>query len=390
MLGTTKRRALWSAIGALSCMALVAGASVARADESSGRWTGQVSLWGNYYWETSTRVVAPSVAARITSPEGVDIRAEYLVDAITSASVAAGVITDIRFTEVRNQFSLGTGHEFDLGDTQLRLDLNTRVSHEPDYLATGVSMSGSLSMAERCSVLGWSLGYIHDDVGAVIRGGQPRVGDDGRDLSNRGRLGELEGLNASVSFSQILSPVHTLSVGYDFVHNWGFLANPYRQVMMDGVLRPEQHPGTRTRHSLYGRFAWYVPESGTAFHLMYRAYVDDWDVAALTPEVRVYQELGSHATLRLRYRYYDQLQSYFWNRGDAFEGDTQLLTADPKMDDFDSHLFGVRALVRLGFLEGTFLDFMHEGNLQLNFDYWVQSSRFGNGVISQVGVEVPF
>lgn len=385
-------------LGARSVVAAILVIAVcstgARADEGSGTWTGGVGLWGNYYWETSTRVVAPEVTLRLTTPDGIDMRADYLVDAITSASVAAGVIEDIRFTEVRNQGTIGFGREFDLGGAALRLDLNGRISHEPDYLATGISLSGSLSLAERCSVIGFSLGYIHDDVGAVVRGGAPRTDDTGRDLSNRGRLGELEGIMAGISFSQILSPIATASIGYDLVHNWGFLQNPYRQVMVEGALMPEAHPEARTRHSFYGRLALFVPPTRTAFHVFYRVYLDDWELGALTPEARIYQEVGDDVTLRFRYRYYNQLRSFFYRTPDqymmAMDGTRGLFTADPKMSEFESHLLGVEARIQLAFLHDSPLSFLEDGAAILSFDYLWQGSRFGNGIIGQVGVDVPF
>jgi len=302
----------------------VAAPALVRADESSGTWTGALELQGNYYWETSTRVLAPEMRVRLTSPEGTDVRLEYLVDAITSASLAAGVSADIRFTELRNQVTTGIGREFDLGDAQLRLDASGRISHEPDYLA------------------------------------------------------------------QVLTPQLELSVGYDFLHNWGFLQNPYRGVMVEGVIRPERHPDRRTRHSAYGRLAFYLPETRSSLQALYRVYVDDWDIAAITPEARIYQELGELVTVRLRYRFYAQTASYFYRPADQYSGRDELVTADPKMSPFHSHLVGLHARVLLGFLADTPLDFLREGNVWVSFDYLFQTSRFGNAVIGQAAIRVPF
>ncbi len=382
-------RAAWRAIASLVVLVFASSATLVRADEASGRWTGQVSLWGNYYWETSTRVEAPGAAFRLSSPDGVDVRGDYLLDAITSASIAAGVSADRRFTEIRNQGSLGVGHEFDLGTEQLRLDVSGRVSVEPDYVATGVTLSGVLSMAERCSLLGFSLGYIHDDVGQVIQGGASA----GAALSNRGRVGQLEGVQLGISFSQILTATSVFSIGYDLVHNNGFIQNAYRQVAIVGSQPvPEHHPDQRTRHSFYGNLRWIVPESDTAFHLMYRVYVDDWGIGALTPEARVYQGLGGGVLLRLRYRYYNQLHAFFAPPIGGYTSalEAQYVTADQKMAQFENHLVGFHALVQLRFLSETPLSFLEQGRFILSFDYYLQGSRFGNAVIAQAGVEVPF
>lgn len=372
----------------LVLIAALALPGTALADEASGTWTGDLELRANYYWETSTRVVAPEVRASLESPEGVRIDADYLLDAITSASLAAGVQEDIRFTEVRNQGTLGVSREFDLGDTQLRLGASGRISHEPDYLATGITTFGALSLNQRSTILSASLTYIHDDVGAVVRGGGPRVDDMGRDLSDRGRQGQLEGLSAGVTWNQVLSPVATLVVGYSFLHNWGFLQNAYRRAAVASGLSPEIHPGARTRHTLHGRLAYFVPETQTAFHLMYRAYLDDWEIGAVSPEVRVYQMIGRGAVVRLRYRYYDQTDSYFFEP--MYDGTERFVTADQKMTSFHSHLFGAQLRVGLDFLRTTPLAFLDRAWLDLSFNYWVQTSGFGNGILSQVGFQTPF
>jgi hypothetical protein len=93
--------------------------------------------------------------------------------------------------------------------------------------------------------------------------------------------------------------------------------------------------------------------------------------------------------LRVRYRYYNQLRSFFWRPVDQFSFEDPFLTADPKMAAFQSHLLGVHARVSLGFLGGSPLGFLEDGSVVLNFDYLWQGSRFGDGVIAQVGLDVP-
>lgn len=372
----------------LACLILLVPSSVS-ADESSGTWTGALELRTNYYWETSTRVIAPEVRARLESPDGVRVDAGYLLDAITSASIAAGVQEDIRFTETRHQGGLGVSREFDLGEAQLRLGTSGRISHEPDYMATGVSAFSSLSLNQRATILSLSLTYIHDDVGAVVRGGTPRVDDMGRDLSDRGRQGQLEGVTAGLTLNQVLSPVATLVVGYQLVHNWGFLQNAYRRANVDGSPPiPESHPHERTRSTLHGRLAYFIPETRTAIHLLYRAYLDDWEVGALTPEVRIYQLIGPSVLVRLRYRYYNQVESYFYRP--RYDGTELYLTADQKMTSFNSHLLGTQLRVRLDFMARTPLSFLEEAWLDVSFNYWFQTSGFGDGILAQAGLRVPF
>ncbi len=384
--GRTSRAFLSVAI-AVSAVLL---ASLARADEASGTWTGYVDLRGNYYWETSTRVVAPEVRAQLNSPGGVRIEADYLVDAVTSASVASGVQEDIRFTEIRNQGMLSLSREFDLGEAQLRIGAMGRLSHEPDYFATAISSFATLSLNQRTTVLSAALTYVHDDVGAVIRGGETRVDPTtGRDLSDRGRQGQLEAFTSVLTWNQVLSPVCTLVTSYQLVRDWGYLQNPYRRARVDGGLQPETHPNERTRHTLYGHLAYFITQTSTAIHLAYRAYVDDWNVASLTPEVRIYQMLGRDALVRLRYRYYDQTQSFFYSPS-GYTSEDSYFTADNKMSPFDSHMFGVQLRVGLGFLSNTPLSFLNQAWLDMSFNYWFQTSGYGNGVLAQTGLRTAF
>ena len=125
---------------------------------------------------------------------------------------------------------------------------------------------------------------------------------------------------------------------------------------------------------------------------MYRVYVDDWGIGALTPEARVYQGLGGGVLLRLRYRYYNQLHAFFAPPIGGYTSalEAQYVTADQKMAQFENHLVGFHALVQLRFLSETPLSFLEQGRFILSFDYYLQGSRFGNAVIAQAGVEVPF
>lgn len=350
-------------------------------------WQGQMELRGNYYFERSTRVIAPEVNVTATSPEGTRVRGHYLVDAITSASVAAGARTDNQFTEFRHDIGVGVGHEFEVFGKPLDLALNGRVSWEPDYTSLGASATASLGLNQRSTTLSLGAAFTHDIVGQVFRG-LNRADPSGRDLSDRGTVGVLDGMTLGAGISQLLSPQLSVSAGYDLGLMFGYLQNPYRQVPVDGVLLVENHPDFRHRHSAYAEVAYRIIESRTSIQLRYRGYLDSWNVAALEPEVRVYQDLGDHLKLRLRYRFYTQTRAFFqqasYSLSDPFR------TADPKMTAFDSHLVGLMVRLHLGFLDDTFLAFAKNGSLELSGDYLTRSNAFGNGVIAQAAVQVPF
>lgn len=375
------------------CLAflLLGGVSVAHADESSGTWTGTLELRGNYYWEQSTRVVAPEGGVRLVAPNGIRLGADYLVDSITSASQAAGVLEDVRFTEIRHQISLSGGYEFDLGDAQLDLGLAYRISREPDYLSNSFGLTGALSLNDRSTVIRAALFYVHDEIRQRFVVGAGMRPSTGGGTSADAFREDFDALALNVSWEQILSPVVFFQVAYQYGWMDGFLANAYRRVAVQDVLRPENHPETRHRHSLTGRLVTHVRATRSSVHLGYQAYMDSWDVAAVSPEIRVYQELAQSAHLRLRYRYYKQRRSFFYQ--DAYTQtlpDEAYVTADPKMSAFRVHTFGFQLLLETSFLADTVFDVFRAASIDLSFEYRWNTNRFGDGVISSIGLRVPF
>jgi len=361
---------------------------VSQADEVDGQWSGRFNLLGNYYWETSTRVVAPELGVQLTSPNGTDLSVNYLVDTITSASQAAGTTIDVSFNETRHDITLGVGRELTLGDSALQLRSGVHFSREPDYTSISGSVGASLFLNERSTTLHLTLGYLHDEVRQNFRG-PPPPSVPGLIL---GQFNEdFDALTISVGWDQVLQRWLIAEVGYDLVYLNGFLANAYRRVMVAGAAVGEQHPGTRIRHTLTGRLKAHVAATRTTFQLRYRAYLDSWDIGAINPEVRVYQQLARNVELRLRYRYYKQTRSFFYEDDDeAYAPNAAFFTNDPKMSAFRSHEVGMQLRLDFGFLEGTALDLLRGGRLDLSFNYLWRTNVFGDAVTAQVGMSVPF
>jgi hypothetical protein len=207
-----RRRALSRLVASSLLVVLAGAASLARADEASGTWTGALSARGNYYWERSTRVVEPTAGLEVDAPNGLRMHAEYGADVITSASVASGLIADIRFTEVRHDVSVGVGYTAALADTaELDVDAHGRLSTEPDYDSRGGGVTATLSLDDHATVLRLDANVLDDDVYKILRGAQRAAA--GRDLSNRGQVGNLDVLSLGLTWQQTLSPVLTTELG---------------------------------------------------------------------------------------------------------------------------------------------------------------------------------
>jgi hypothetical protein len=316
----------------------------------------------------------------------VRLHADYLVDSITSASIAAGTQADVAFTEIRHEVGLGAGYEWDFGDTQLDLGTSIRVSREPDYRSLGAGVTSALSLNERSTVFRFSVFGVRDRVEALIRG----FGGVAGELSDRGLQGHLNAMVTTLVWEQALSPVLIAQVGYDFGWMWGYLQNPYRLVPISGFVEAENHPDRRLRHTLTGRLAYYIRRTRTAVHAIYRTYVDSWNIAAINPEARVYQEVGAFTVVRARYRHYNQTRSFFYSEPEDYTLDDPYVTADPKMSRFHSHLAGTQIILKLAFLDDSVFHFARHATIDMSFDYIWNTNRFGNGVIAQLGFRMPF
>ncbi len=356
-------------------LALLAATAHVRADEATGTWTGEVEGVGNYYWERSTRVVVPRFGAKLVAPNGVGVSAGYLVDVISSASIAqTGSDEDAVFTELRHGIGLGVGKEFDLGETPLDLQLHGIYSTEDDYKSLSYGLGAAFSLDRRASVLRLSLNRIEDDI------------ESNADTTRHEELG---GFSVGANWEQILGRTLVLTGGYQIGYLEGFLANIYRRALIGPLPFPEDHPRERWRHSAELRLRWLIPATATAIHFMPRAYLDSWDIRALNPEVRVYQELWTpEVVMRLRYRFYTQSAAEFF-RASYPQGYMGHVTNDPKMSEFDTHYAGIKFDFQLGFLDGV-LDFASRGRLYMNFERIWNTNSFGNGVIAQVGGILPF
>lgn len=372
---------------ALLLLLTLLSASRLSADAVTGTYTGSVALRGNYYWERSTRVMAPSLTAAVETPQGVRVDGTYLIDAITSASQATGVLTDNTFREIRHDAQAGVGHEFDFGKTQLDLMVRGRFSREPDYQSRNLGIVAALSLFERNTVLRFNGNYLNDDVYRVTR----MAASTGPLVATKPlHVGDLQTVVLGLAWDQVLSPLATLTLGYDLAVLHGYLANPYRAALFrDGAPKAETHPDLRVRNGMYFWFSHYLKATSSALRVGYRLYQDNWGITAHAAEGRIYQELGEHVMLRLRYRYYHQDQAEFWRLGGNLESDTYF-TADPKMSPFPDQTFGLKLRVALGFLSNTALRTFQQAVLDLSGEYMISESRYGNGVIGQGGILFPF
>jgi len=383
-----ERRWRSAALALWACASIwFAGSGLAHADEASGTWTGELEGHGSYYYERSTEVWVPTGRLAMEAPNGMRVSVSYLADVIASASVAqtGRPDSDAVHVEVRQGVGTGFGKAIQLGENELDLSVNAVHSWESDYISWFGGVRVGYLFNEKNTGLSLGVTGVHDSVYM-------------NQMGSRNFVGYLDGVTLNFGFSQILSPVLTFGAGYQFVYLTGYLGNPYRVPQIGPSPFMEAPPDSRIRHNLELTAAWYLPETRTTFQGFARLYTDSWDLNAITPELRIYQELGRDFGLRFRARYYLQGRAYFaledGDLGMYQAGYMGPLTADPKLSAFDSFQLGGRISFALTALERSFLSFVSRGVLDLSFDHqWttVDSTSFGRKNFFMIlGGRLPF
>jgi hypothetical protein len=338
-------------------------AAPAFADESN-----QIVLRGNYWRDRNTRVIQPEAALSKELPTGTLIGAHYLLDTITSASVAAGATRDQPFTELRNEFGLSLAQRAG----RALMSIGYSYSSESDYWAHLINIGTAIDLFKKNTTL--ALGMAWGINQAAMRAA-PTVYLP---------VGNLQTWTMIASWSQVLSQRLFGVLEYDLAvvgfgdklghisgtptQDTGYQGNPYRLVNLGGSATRELVPSQRIRQSVQLSLHWMIPTGNRitpflAFRPSYRFYWDDWGMLAHTPELRFYLPIGP-VELRVTGRYYTQNDVSF---GSLVEGNANytngqgrpcntcisdgsrglFYTSDPKLYAFDSFLVEGRLVISL-------------------------------------------
>lgn len=366
-----------------------------------------ISVRGHYFREASTRVVQPVVQVSKDVPGGVDVTAHYLLDAITSASAAAGPSGDNVFTEYRNEFGAGMGWNW----SRVRIGAAYRYSAESDYWShTGVG-SLALRLWGDTATLALSGGASADVVGRRVPPNVPTPPPTpGAACQPRGPYTcSLRLIFGGLGYTQVLSPAAVVQVSYEFADMNGFLASPYRQVAGMGF---ENVPRHRFRNALAARVGYYVRALRAGAQLHYRYYwdwerlndvmdvvpgtsdpTDPWRVTSQTIEARVYKEIGRDVEVRLTGRYYPQGPANFWCDQQAspacYQGRslfTGLFAGDPKLGKVTTTFLEAKVYWDAIALRGIpFFGWFADGTFELSYGHLWQSTAFGAAHLIQTG-----
>lgn len=280
----------------------------------------------HYYDGGGVTVSGPALLVRKNIGDAVSVSARYYADAVSSASI--DVVTQASpYKDKRSEY--GAGIDYLRGNTLVGFTYTT--SKESDYLADTVNVSVSHEVFGGMTTL--NLGYAQGS--DTVK----RVDTDFKDHIDR--------YNYRLGVSQVLTRRWVMSLDYESVLDSGYLQNPYRYAVVQGVFVPENYPRTRdsntvTLRSQYGLGA-IDNRLSASLAAYYRYFWDTWDVRAHTLELG-YQLRGGllgadHWIGGLHYRYYTQSAASFYS--DDFTTPMQYMARDKELSTFHSHLAGL-------------------------------------------------
>lgn len=369
----------------LLALALVFFAARARAEHLPQNPSGEAQFRGHYWRDRNTRVFNPSVDVERVTPSGVRVGAGYLLDAITSASVAAGAALDQPFTELRHE--AGARVEVPLGwrdgrPSKSTASVNYSYSSESDYWSHNAGARVRLSLFQDNTSLLIGFDYGHNTVGR--RMGPDRYvlatptmtdcsGLDQKSFAAREKCyGRLHLFHGVVLLTQLLSPTALLTASYELTVGAGYWNNPYRPALVNGdTVRTENLPRLRVRHALAANLRKLFRLDGALVpHLILRpalrVYVDSWGVKAVHPEASLHVPVGP-VELRLQYGVYTQWAADFYRsepgsrtdivpwapvyaNGPVIVDGEPIFTSDVKLGSYTTQTLELGLTLRLRFL----------------------------------------
>lgn len=345
----------------------------------------RMTVRGNYYREASTRILAPEVMLTKDLPdERLTLGVTYMLDAVSSASIAAGAAAvtggDRVFTEIRHQVTASAASR--IRDWSLAGFF--RYSTESDYRSRVGGVSIARDILERSGTVSFAYSLNHDTVNFI----RANI----RDLRPWNSTGDTNILNVhyfNLGYAHALHRAVLGGVNLEAAYAQGPQDNPYRKVI-NGL--DESHPLTRRRFAPSLFLRWAIPRARVVLEPRYRYYVDDWGIAGHLVDARVHVRPLRHLILRARYRYYTQTAADFWRDDGVYGANDPYRSADPKMSGFHSHTPGGQVVVELDALARRVPAFAWLGGawIEATYNHVFQTTRFGNARLGSLTFSMPF
>ncbi len=362
--------------GMRAVLTLLSVSAVLLAGRSAWAQAGSVDLRSSVYQDSDHTFISTSTAAaRGNATDALEVKARYLIDVVSSASIDVVSAATDAFQENRHE---GEG-ALSYSDSQRALGASYIYSREADWQSHTVALGGSHDLLNHNLTIAAGGAYGSNAVGRA------------KDFNFAESLTTLSG---SLSLTAVLGPRDLLNTTYAFSALDGYQASPYRFAYFREpgdtgrlISTPEVHPEARRRHALSMRWNRHVG-ADSALRSSLRAYADDWGVRSLTAGLEYVIGLGNW-DLGLRVRGYGQTGADFYQS--VYDTPRRFMSADRELSPFIDVFGGVRARWRRpssGVFEDLRAEFKVEGFTFLFYDFPRLPVR--TGIIGELALGVSF
>lgn len=298
-------------------------------------------------------VLTPSISGTVSKPlEGWSVGGQYLVDAVSAASVDIVSTASRNWREVRHAGSLHGNYK----PGAFGVAAQSALSIEPDYTSWSLGAQATQDLLDQNVTLLLGFSHAHDVAG---RTGTP--------FSVFSRTLDRESLKGGATLVLDAATLAQFTLDASFEH--GDPSKPYRYIPLfaPGVqvsrgasvdevnqlrlsTRPlEQLPLTRQRFALSGGLLHRFDRS--SLRLDERVYADTWAMLASTTDLRWLFDLGSVLELGPHVRGHAQSAVSFWQRAyvlrDGYDFPA-LRTGDRELGPLLAGTLGLTTRIRLG------------------------------------------
>ncbi|MEZ4401924.1 MAG: DUF3570 domain-containing protein [Kofleriaceae bacterium] len=279
-----------------------------------------------YADDDATVISTTSVAVEGRATERATLRAHYVADAVSSASVDVVTAATGRWTELRSEVQGGAAWS----DGTWAVTADYVHSREHDWASHTVALSGSRDLFQHNLTLALGVSAVDNQVG--------RAGD-----VTFARQQRSAGVDARAVW--VASPRDLWSASYTVGYVAGYQASPYRYALVAGPAAtaigfPETAPDRRLRHAVTARWN-HAVFTAAAVRSHARVYLDDWGVASMTAGTGLAVALGEHLEVEATLRGYLQRHAAFYQ--DVYDQPRRYLTADRELSTFRDVFAGARA-----------------------------------------------
>ena len=215
-------------------------------------------------------------------------------------------------------------------------------SIEKDYLSINAGVEGTREFNEKNTTLSAGLSGSYDDVDPT----QDQAIDPDRPSG-----GDKQNVSVFAGISQVLGRASTIQSTLTYQYATGFLDDPYKKALVEGVPLNDRRPGSRNQMVWLTRFRRHFSSITGSLHFDYRFYFDDWDIESHTFDVAWHQSIFDLVRIIPSFRYYSQSQADFYAPYYNAPRSDGRRSSDYRLSPFGAISYRIRAESRMQILE---------------------------------------